>query len=138
MIFYPIPPYDFARTIDASRTLFVMGVVRDGVYRRVIRVGETLVLIEVTSRGMIDAPELEARLLTANGEFDEAALWSKVQRVLNVGADLKPFYTLAQSDPVLADTVRMLHGLHSLQADSLFEALALTMIEQQIALKMAQ
>ena len=39
---------------------------------------------------------------------------------------------------MLAQTVQMLYGLHSLQADLLFEALALTMIEQQIALRMAQ
>ena len=58
--------------------------------------------------------------------------------MLNVEADLKPFYEQAQRDPVLAQTVEMLYGLHSLQADLLFEALALTMIEQQIALKMAQ
>jgi len=39
---------------------------------------------------------------------------------------------------LLAQTVQVLYGLHSLQADSLFEALALTIIEQQIALRMAQ
>ncbi len=138
MIFEPLPPYDFALTIEAARGLFVMGENRAGAYRRALRVGDTLALIEVTSAGTITHPALEARLLAANGTLEEAALWAKVRRVFNVGADLAPFYALAQNDPVLKQTVQMLYGLHSLQADSLFEALALTVIEQQIALKLAQ
>ena len=138
MRFFPLPPYDFARTIEASRSLFIMSVIRDGAYRRVLRVGATLALVEVTNHGTVAAPVIEARLLAASGALDEAALWAKVKRVLNLGADLKPFYAVAQRDPVLAQTVQALYGLHSLQADSLFEALALTIIEQQIALKMAQ
>jgi len=138
MKFFPISPYDFARTIQAGRVLSVMTSIVDGAYRRVVRVKDTLVLIEVASEGTTDAPELEARILAANSSVDEAALWAKVRRILNVEADLKPFYALAQADPVLAQTVTMLYGLHSLQADSLFEALGLTIIEQQITLKLAQ
>ncbi len=137
MIFAPIPPYDFAHTIHAARGLYVMGEIRDGAYRRAIRLGDALALIEVTSSGSVDAPQLEVSLLASTGQVDPAALWAKVRRVLNLGADLKPFYQAARSDPVLWQTVEGLYGLHSLQANSLFEALMLTMIEQQIALKMA-
>lgn len=136
--FQPEPPYDFALTIDAARGLFVMGAIHAGAYRRVLRVGDALALVEVTSVGTLAAPQLEARLLATSGALDEPALWAKVRRVFNLGAQLAPFYALAQHDPVLAQTVTLLYGLHSLQADSLFEALALTIIEQQIALKMAQ
>jgi DNA-3-methyladenine glycosylase II len=138
VLFHPILPYDFARTMQASLNLFVMGALHDGTYRRVLRVGEALALIEVENRGTVDAPLIESRILKSVGELDEAALWVKARRVLNVDSDLKPFYALAQGDVVLAETIQKLYGLHSLQADSLFEALALTMIEQQIALKMAQ
>lgn len=138
MRFHPIPPYDFARTMEASRSLFVMGTMIDGAYRRVLRVGDALALIDVTNRGTVDAPLIEAKLLAAHGTPDESTLWAKARRILNVDSDLKPFYALTDDDPVLAETVRLLYGMHSLQADSLFEALALTVIEQQIALKMAQ
>ena len=138
MKFFPIAPYDFARTIEAGRTLFAMTAVVDGALRRMVRVGRSMVLIEVRGSGTMMDPQLEARILAANGAVDEAALWAKVRRILNLQADLKPFYSLAQADPVLAQTVALNYGLHSLQADSVFEALALTMIEQQIALKMAQ
>ncbi|MEP7293767.1 MAG: hypothetical protein ABI835_18410 [Chloroflexota bacterium] len=137
MRFAPFPPYDFAPTLHGARFLFTMGMAHNGAFRRVIHVGEALALVEVTSLGTVDTPQLEARLLAAKGTVDEAALWAKVARVLNIGADLKPFYTAAASEPVLAETIRLLYGLHSLQADSLFEALLLTMTEQQISLKMA-
>ena len=51
MRFHPIPPYDFARTIEASRHLFVMGRVYDDAYRRIVRVGDALALIEMTGQG---------------------------------------------------------------------------------------
>ncbi len=138
MRLFPKPPYDFARTLRANRFLYVMGEVREGAFRRVIHVGETLVLVEVTSIGTPDAPQLDVQVLADNGALDQVALAAKLHRVLNIDADLAPFYAVAEREPVLAETVQQLYGLHSLQADSLFEALLLTMIEQQIALKMAQ
>ena len=138
MQYAPNPPYDFARTLEGARTLFVAGHVLGDKYRRTLRVGNALALVEITSSGTDDAPQLEARLLSATGVVNGAALYEKVARVLNVGSDLKPFYAAAAADPVLAQTVERLYGLHSLQADTMFEALLLTMIEQQIALKMAQ
>lgn len=68
---------------------------------------------------------------------DETALAQKLRRVLNLDADLAPFDVLAAADPV-AQTVERLYGLHHFQSDLLFEAVMLTMIQQQIALKMAQ
>lgn len=138
MRYYPLPPYDFALTIHAGHGLFIMGEIREGAYRRLLRVGEALALVEVRSVGTVSEPALDARLLAARGAVDETALWAKTRRILNLGADLAPFYALAEHDPVLSQTVTRLYGLHSFQADSLFEALSLTMIEQQIALKMAQ
>lgn len=86
----------------------------------------------------MDAPSLDVEVLTATAPLEPAALESKIRRIFNIGVDLRPFYALAQTDPVLSETVQKLYGLHSLQSDSLFEALVMTMIEQQIALKMAQ
>lgn len=134
----PIPPYDFARTIAAARTLYVAAHIQNETLRRVIRVGESLALIEVVSVGTVDQPRLHVEVLAADGSLDEAALIAKVRRVLNLDGDVRPFYDYARRDPVLWATVERVYGLHSLQADTLFEALALTMIEQQIALRQAQ
>ena len=142
MILRPTPPYDFARTVEASRHLYTMGERRSDAYRRVIHVGAALALIEVTSIGTVDDPVLNARLLAARGAVVDAALEAqaeaKIARILNVADDLKPFYAYARTIPSLWTTVELLYGLHTLQADSVFEGLALTMIEQQISLRMAQ
>lgn len=134
----PKPPYDFARTAEASRFLYAAGQVERGVYRRVLHVGDALALVEIMSIGSVDQPLLEARLLAANGAVDDHALSAKVRRLLNAGCDLQPFYTVARRDHALLATVEALYGLHSFQSDTLFEAVALAIIEQQITLKMAQ
>ncbi len=138
MILYPTPPYDFARTVEASRHLYAMGERRSDVYRRAIHVGESLALIEVASVGTVADPALDLRLLASRGVVDSAALEAKARRVFNLADDLTPFYAYARTVPALWATVEPLYGLHTLQADSVFEGLALTIIEQQIALRMAQ
>ncbi len=138
MEFSPSPPYDFARTVAAARFLFVLGRSHGNAYRRVLRMGEALALVEISSAGTVDAPLLRAEVLASTGAVSEAALRAKLAQVLNLGSDLTPFYAAAAHDSALARTVEGLYGLHSLQADSVLEALFLTIIEQQIALKMAQ
>jgi len=137
-IITPKPPYDFARTLYASHFLYVMGHAHQGAFRRVVRVGDSLALIEITSVGTIDEPRLQARLLAASGTLDETALIAKIRRVANVDTDLAPFYAYARENPALHSLIEPLYGLHTFQADTFFEAVALTVIEQQITLKMAQ
>lgn len=136
--FTPQPPYDFAKTLRASHFLYVMGHAQRGAFRRVVRAGSALVLIEIGSVGTVDDPRLEARLLAARGDLDETALVAKIRRVANVDADLAPFYAYARQHPALHTLIEPLYGLHTFQADTFFEAVALTVIEQQITLKMAQ
>lgn len=137
-IITPKPPYDFAKTLYASHFLYVMGRAHRGAFRRVIRVSDALALIEASSVGTVDAPRLQVKLLAASGHVDEAALLNKARRILNADADLAPFYTYARQHPPLQALIEPLYGLHSFQADTFFEAVALTVIEQQITLKMAQ
>mgnify|MGYP005843698215 CR=1 FL=1 len=134
----PQPPYDFARTIHAARYTYTLGAIKGDAYRRLLHVGHGLALVEVRSFGAVDAPGLEARLLASSGEVDAAALRRAVRRLMNVEADLQPFYADAQGHDALRETVARHYGLHALQADTMFEAAALTIIEQQIALLTAQ
>jgi DNA-3-methyladenine glycosylase II len=134
----PIPPYDFAHTREAARFLYAAGRVYHGAFRRALRADGGIALVEVTSHGTVDQPLLEARLLASDGSFDEAALVAKLRRLLNVESDLMPFYRAAAHDPFLRDLIAPLYGLSHFTADTLFESLALTIIEQQITLKMAQ
>jgi DNA-3-methyladenine glycosylase II len=134
----PTPPYDFARTIRASRYTYTLGVVHGDVYRRLLHVGDGIALVEVSSVGTVEQPQLEARLLASIGLVDEARIARAVRRLMNLDADLSLFYAVAQDHLPLRETVALHYGLHALQADTMFEAVALTIIEQQIALLTAQ
>ncbi|MBL8134917.1 MAG: DNA-3-methyladenine glycosylase 2 family protein [Anaerolineae bacterium] len=134
----PPPPYDFAHSTAAARFLYTAAQrMSDGSLRRVVRVGERLALLECRDNGQVECPVITTRVLAADGEIDPALLEAKVLALINAGVDLHAFYH-ANDDPPLRQTVVRLRGLRALGADTLFEALALTMIEQQITLKMAQ
>lgn len=136
--FTPNPPYDFARTASLSRFYSLLNVVQDDALWRALRIGEAVALVRLSGHGTVDAPQITAELVASEGEVDATLLHSRVERMLNLHQDMRPFYTLAQSDPVLWRLVEPLRGLHTIQTDSLFEALCFTMIEQQIALSAAQ
>jgi DNA-3-methyladenine glycosylase II len=78
------------------------------------------------------------RLLAANGPVDAEAFAARARWMLHPELDLAPLYALAQSDPDAALLVTPLTGLRAFRLDSAFESLMITMIEQQIALTMAQ
>jgi len=137
-LIHPTPPYDFARTIRASLYGSVLNIVRDGVYRRAYHLGDQVALIEVTSVGTVGAPALEVRLLAASGAVDGEAVLRLLRRTFSTDSDLRPFYQRAQADPVLWRIVEPQIGAHELQTETMFEALSLTVIEQQISLSAAR
>lgn len=130
----PLPPYDFDLTAGATRYSSVLGVMRDGCFRRALRVGGQIALVEAASQGSVDAPLIAVRLLAADGPVKPDAVLAQTARVLNVGGDLRSFYAYARSDGELWPVVEPLYGLHGLQTETVFEALMLTIIEQQISL----
>lgn len=141
LLLMPKPPYDFALTARAARYYSVLGraLEQDGsvVYRRALRCGAAIALVELRGMGTIDQPCVAARLLASSGTVDTAALTRQLEGMLNLSSDRMPFYAAA-ADPALRATIDRMYGLSAFQAESLFEALAITMIEQQIALRMAQ
>lgn len=114
----------------------VMDITRDGDYWRALRVGEQVALVRVCSRGGVDAPLLEVHL--AAGDADSTLLLSQLRHILSADEDLNPFYAYAGSDAALWETVAPLRGLRLIRSASVFEALIVTVIEQQIALLTAQ
>lgn len=134
----PHPPFDFALTIDAARFCAVRGARHENAYRKVLETDAGLALVELRDAGTTRQPLLEARILAANHEASPPLIAERLNRLLNLSLDLEPFYAHAQTDPVLLATVESLRGLRMLTADSLYEALVTTIIEQQITLRMAQ
>ena len=130
----PLAPYNFASTVAATRYSSVLGVARDGVFRRALRVGSQIALIEARDAGSVDAPSIALRLLASSGAVEPNDVLRQAACALNTSGDLRPFYDFARSDDVLWPVIEPLHGLHSLQTETVFEALLLTIIEQQISL----
>lgn len=137
MRFQPLPPYNFALTMDASRFYAVLGRQHQGAYRRALRVGGTVALVEIVSEGTVESPLLAAHVLATAGSIDTDLLRLSLERLLNLHVDLRPFYAFVESDPVLWNTVQQTYGLRTFGSERMFEAVVLSIIEQQITLRQA-
>jgi DNA-3-methyladenine glycosylase II len=131
---HPTPSYDFSKTIAAARFHSVLDVVRDGECWRALRVNDNLALVSVKQK----RDSLEVNLMHATDEIDTQLLLAKVGHMMGVDTDLTPFYERAREDAVLWSIVEPLYGLSHVRAETLYEALVTTIIEQQIALNLAQ
>ena len=138
--FRPAAPYAFPLTLQVMGYSSVLDIARDGEYWRALNLPSGPTIAQVVSKGTTDAPHLEAHLF-ADGESQAADIESarvKLGRMLSIDKDNSPFYRFAQSDSSLWPLIDPLRGLRNILAESLFEALALTIIEQQITLSAAQ
>lgn len=130
------PPYDFPLTASffARFDTEIVDRFRDGIYRRALWVNGRAIAVRVCQRARhLDVTVAGARL-TAD---DMAALRGTVSRMLGVGQDLAGFYRLARRDPVLARTLPLLRGLHVAGYASLFEALVIAILSQQVTIRFA-
>jgi DNA-3-methyladenine glycosylase II len=94
------------------------------------------VLVRVTSAGDINTPHLNVYLV--QGSVNPERVLEKVGDMLGVDADMRAFYQIARADERLWRIVEPLYGVNHVRAADVFEALVTTIIEQQIALSMAQ
>ena len=138
----PVAPFDFALT--AGYHTYFQGrygtdSLEGGVYRRLLDLGDKLVLASVRSVGSVDAPRLAVELQAESlGPSEAAAVTEQVAWLLGTGQDLAPFYQLAQQDTTLSAIVERFFGLHLPHTASVFEAMVLAILGQQIATTVAR
>ena len=138
LVFTLKPPFDFALSVGATRHYSAFGVIHNGAYRRLLRAGNGVALIELYQQAD-DAPEtVRAHVLATRGEVDEEILAGHMSHIVNVDAEREPFYASASRHAGLSETVERVRGLHLFRFENLFDALGCTIIEQQISLKAAQ
>ena len=135
---HPVPPYDFALSLNVAGLLSVMDVAQDDDYWRALEIGDAIVLIRVVNRGTIDHPALDVYRMAATGPVDDESLLKRVAYLLGTVVDMQPFYQAVRRDNVVWPLVEPLYGLKHIRMNTLFEALMVTIIEQQIALNLAQ
>ncbi len=138
----PVAPFDFELTAGYHtyfRGRYGTDSLDDGVYRRLLDLDGKLVLASVRSVGSVEAPELAVELQAGGLTPSEAeSATAQVAWLLGTRQALAPFYALAGQDPAMSAIVERFHGLHLPHTASVFEALVLAILGQQIATHVAR
>ena len=138
----PHPPFDFELTASYHtyfQSRYGTDSMEDGTYRRLLDLGDKLVLASVRSVGTTAAPELMLELLGDRLTRDDAERTTgRVAWLLGTDQDLEPFYASIETDPVMSEVVERFYGLHLPHTGTIFEALVLGVLGQQIATNVAR
>jgi len=139
---FPKPPFDFELT--AGYHTYFQGrygtdSLNQGIYRRLLDLDGSLVLASVCSTGSIDSPCLEVELQGPDLSVQLAnQATSAVAWLLGTDQDLAPFYQMARQDPTMSEITKRFRGLHLPHTATVFEALVLGILGQQIATNVAR
>ena len=135
---YPPAPYDLMTTAKLlNRYHGVLDIERDGAYWRALNIDGAAVLVRVQQRGSDAQPALNVELVAGDKSHAPAAL-ERIRWVLATDVDVSGFSSFArQHAPRLWDVTRPLAGVRHFRSETLFEALATVVIEQQISLAAA-
>ena len=138
----PVPPFDLELTAGYHtyfRGRYGADSWVDGQYHRLLDLGSKLALASVRAVGTVEEPHLEVELQGENLTPEDAAAGkAQVAWMLGTQQDLTPFYDLALRDPALAAICERFHGLHLPHTSSVFEALILAILGQQITTNVAR
>jgi DNA-3-methyladenine glycosylase II len=109
----------------------------DGVFRRVLRLGDVLHPYEVRWRGSVDDVRLDVRVPASRSAAVREAVAHEVHRLFGLAFDLGDFYRMAKTDRVLADLAVRLYGMRPTLAPGGLEMLVGSIIAQQVNLTFA-
>jgi DNA-3-methyladenine glycosylase II len=136
----PVPPYSlsltairFARFKDE-----IVDRVQFNSYQRLLSVDGHLALATVTDEGTATKPVLRVELQgTRKTDLDRPEFITQLRHILCTELALKPFYHLARMDDLLAPIVSRFRGLKLPASPTVFEALVMAVLSQQVNLTFA-
>lgn len=134
----PRAPFDFEATARFLRYTESEAVdtFKENQYRRAFHLGEKLLLLSVASTGTRARPALVLNVEKANAsELEKAA--QIVAHIFSTQHDLKKFRARVADDPLMSKLEAMHRGLHIARWPTLFEALAVSILSQQISTSVA-
>jgi DNA-3-methyladenine glycosylase II len=148
MIIEPRQPFSFAHTLrfilsppalmNGRAFAPLLDYFVEGEYRRVIELGETLVLYGVAEEHRGQKSRLRTRVVAGPGDEKTAeAVRAIVMRQFATDLDLSPYHRAAESDPVLSKLNAHFRGMRIPQAANVYETLISAILEQQINLSFA-
>ena len=136
-IIRPRAPFDFKATARFLRYTEseVVDVVAGDVYRRAIHFGKHLRLLKVVSRGTISRPVLAISVEGKRGasETDVATAERLARKIFDTEHDLKKFRARVAGDALMSKLEAAYRGLHIARWPTLFEALSISILSQQIS-----
>lgn len=133
----PRAPFDFAATARFLRFTESEAVdtFAQRTYRRAVHLGERLYLLNVESRGTTARPLL-ALTLDGGGKATAAEMKQAeifMRRIFSTEHDLKKFRAQVAGDPLMSKLEAAHRGLHIARWPTLFEALVISILSQQIS-----
>jgi len=138
---FPEPPYDFDLTVGYHtyyRSRYGTDCYVYGEYRRLLNIGNKLILASVRSIGTVEYPKLEMTLEgTALTSTDVGQAKSQIEWILGTSQNLNRFYESIVHDQPLNDFGKIFYGLHLPHTQSPYEALILAVLGQQISTNVA-
>lgn len=148
MIIQPREPFNFAQTLrfilsppallNGRQFAPLLDYFVEGEYRRVLELGERLILYGVREEGPAAKPSLHLRILAGRDDgHSRGAVAREVARQFATHLDIQPFCALAEADPVLRRLIVHFRGMRVPQAPRVFEILISAIIEQQVNLSFA-
>lgn len=133
----PRAPFDFAATARFLRFTEreAVDTFRDGSYRRAIHLGKRLHLLRVESRGTLSRPMLSVRLERESkaGSVETQAAETLVRLIFSAEHDLKKFRAQVAGDTLMSKLEVAHRGLHIARWPTVFEALVISILSQQIS-----
>lgn len=136
----PHRPYSLDRTVERLvRFSNLLEQWEQGRYRRLLRVGDSLVLMTVTQQGSPSRAQLEVELEGERVGNKAVRLVAEryVSRALGAGVALRPFYRAFAEDSLLSGSIRSRRGLRVAGAASVFESILTAILAQQVNLTFA-
>lgn len=132
----PRPPFRLDLTVWALRRRPHNAVDRfdDGVWRRVLVIGNAPVAIAVTQTRGGSRPEVEVQISAARPRAVQAEAAAVVRRMLGLERDLSDFYLLARRDAELGKLANRLRGMKPVRYATVFEAFANAVAGQLVSL----
>ena len=107
-------------------------------YQRLLAAGRQLALATVTDVGTVVRPRLAVELRSPSTvPLKVAEFAAQLRHMLCTDFDLRPFYRLARQDELLTPLVSRFRGLRITSSPSLFEALVMAVLSQQVNLSFA-
>jgi DNA-3-methyladenine glycosylase II len=134
----PRAPFDFAATARFLRFTEreAVDTFNDGSYRRALHLGQRLHLLKVEARGTLSRPLLsvtfEDESKAAGGAETEIA-GALVRLIFSADHDLKKFRAQVTGDALMSKLEVAHRGLHLARWPTLFEALVISILSQQIS-----